>query len=137
MRYPNQEQHAQAARGERQKRRSALFRAHPLHRQAQTKKEGEQGFELLLREEVDEELGWSTASAAFRQAEEAHIDDEDSQNRHAAQNVDGLHTFLAQHGPDHISLAGLPPHLEARGTVSPFIRNESAASTAPSSIVTP
>ena len=37
----------------------------------------------------------------------------------------------------HISLAGLPPHRACGGTYSPFIRKESAASTAPSPIVTP
>src|SRR5690242_10541231 len=37
----------------------------------------------------------------------------------------------------HISLAGLPPHRARGGTYSPFIRKESAASTEPSSIVTP
>src|ERR1051325_5871947 len=36
----------------------------------------------------------------------------------------------------HISLAGLPPHRAFAGTYSPFITNESAASTDPSLIVT-
>src|SRR6266487_5203137 len=111
MRYAKQEQHAQAAGVERQKLRAARVRPHHLHRQAQTKEEGEQGFELLLCQEVDEELDWSIDSGAFRQTEEAHVDDEDSQNRHATQNVDGLDPLLAEHGPDHISLAGLPPIL--------------------------
>jgi len=37
----------------------------------------------------------------FRQAEETHIDDEDSKNRYAAQDVNGLDALLATNWPDH------------------------------------
>ncbi|HYY15912.1 MAG TPA: hypothetical protein VE965_04565, partial [Gammaproteobacteria bacterium] len=37
----------------------------------------------------------------FRQAEETHIDDEDSKDRYAAQDVNGLDAGLAANWPDH------------------------------------
>jgi len=37
----------------------------------------------------------------FRQAEETHIDDEDSKNRYASQDVNRLDALLATNWPDH------------------------------------
>ena len=72
-------------------------------------KEGEEGFELFLREEEDQLFHCPinqirpklVRGQIFRQAEAAHINDEDSKNRYAAQNVNGLDALLAKNWPDH------------------------------------